>query len=130
MINFKEKKICEETFDEQTEMLTSREVEMKVFDDEEEVGYLQLFEKYDDEGDCEWLYLSTIQIYEAFRNQGRGTRVLRKLAEKYGVVYVCPSDDGNARLYERLGEEVAYRHVPHSLLGCYDNYGKMYRIEK
>ena len=128
-MEFKEK-ICEETFDEQTETLTSREIEMKVFDNEKEVGYLQLFEKYDDEGDCEWRYVSTIEIFEAFRNEGRGTKILRQLAEKYGVVYLCPSDDNNARLYERLGEEVEYRYVPQNLLGCYDNWGKMYCIEK
>ena len=129
-MELKEIKICEELFNEETETLTSREVEMKVFDDEKEVGYLQLFEKYDDEGDYEWLYVSTIEIYEAYRNQGRGTRVLRQLAKKYGVVYLCPSDDKNERLYERLGEEVEYKQIPESLIGSYDNYGKMYCIEK
>ena len=111
----------------------TREFEAKIFDDEingKEVGYLQLLESYDEDGDCEWLYVGTIEIHEAFRNQGRGTKVLRQLAEKYGTVYLCPTDDDNARLYERLGEEVDYRHVPDILMGCYDNWGKMYSIER
>ena len=82
---FKGTKICEETFDEETEKLTTRETETKIFDGEEEVGYLQLLESYDEDGDYEWLYVGTIEIHEAFRNQWRGTKVLRQLAEKYGT---------------------------------------------
>ena len=110
----------------------TREFEAKIFDDEingKEVGYLELLEKYDEDGDCEWLYVGTIEIHEAFRNQGRGTAVLRQLAEKYGKVYLCPMDADNERLYARLGEEVKYYHVPENIKGCYDAFGKMFLIE-
>ena len=116
----------------ETDRVATREVEAKIYDDEmaeNEVGYLELLEEYDNDGDCEWVYVAIIEIHEPFRNQGRGTKILRQLAEEYEKVYICPDNDDSARLYGRLGEKVGYNYIPETLLNFHDNWGKMFLIK-
>ena len=53
------------------------------------------------------VYIESLDIEEEFRNSGYGTQALLALKEKYGDVYLAPTDENNKRLYERLGEKVS-----------------------
>ncbi len=68
----------------ETDRVESREVDADIIEGEEKIGYVQFLEKVDEDGDYEWVYVSSIDIDEAVRNQGRGTAILRQFAEKYG----------------------------------------------
>ena len=116
----------------ETDVLSSKELDVKILSDDmtEELGYMTLFEYYDEDGNVDVLYVATIEIYEPYRNCGHGSSTLKQLAKKYGQVYLCPTDEDNERLYARLGEEVEYRHAPDCLKGCFDTWGTMYVIER
>ena len=50
-------------------------------------------------------YLENIDIDEAHRNKGHGTEALKEAAKMYWRVYIAPTNEDNARLYARLGED-------------------------
>ncbi len=54
----------------------------------------------DDDGN----YLEGLDIEEAHRGQGYGTKALHELAEVYGSYFLAPDNEGAQRLYERVAE--------------------------
>ena len=95
--------------------------------DGQKVGYITVFESYDEEEELSCAYLATIDVVEEYRNQGIGSQVIRGLAEEYGRIFLCPTDEDNARLYARLGEET--ERFPEEIQGCYDEWGRVFVIE-
>ena len=116
----------------ESDVLSSRNLDVKILSDDidKELGYMTLCETYDEDGDIDVLYVATIEIYEPYRNCGHGSSTLKQLAEKYGSIYLCPTDEDNERLYARLGKEVEYKYVPDCLKSCLDTWDTMYVIEK
>ncbi len=92
----------------------------------ETIGYVQMFENYDEDGDISTAYLATIEIDEQQRCKGYGAEAIKALTAQYGGIYLCPSNERCENLYQRIGEEI--EDIPEELEGCYDEYGKMYYI--
>lgn len=93
----------------------------------QKVGYITVFESYDEEEELSCAYLASIEVAEEYRNRGIGSQVIRALAEEYGRIFLCPTDDDNARLCTRLGEET--ERFPEEIRGCYDEWGRVFVIE-
>ena len=91
--------------------------------DGQKVGYITVFESYDEEEELSCAYLATIDVAEEYRNQGIGSQVIRGVAEEYGRIFLCPTDEDNAR----LGEET--ERFPEEIQGCYDEWGRVFVIE-
>lgn len=95
----------------------------------DKIGIVNTTIEYDDDGDIVYAYINDINITERQRCKGYGETVLKTLAQIYGVIYLCPENDRCKNLYDRIGENISYNHVPENLMGNYDEYGTMYRIE-
>lgn len=56
--------------------------------------------------DSESAYCERIDIDEAYRNQGHGTKLLKTLSSEFGSVFVAPDNEDAQRLYDRIGFDV------------------------
>lgn len=53
------------------------------------------------------IYLENLDIDEEHRNQGYGTQAIKLVAGMFWRVYIAPTNEDNARLYARLGEDAS-----------------------
>lgn len=118
-------KIAENIINEETDELVARWYNIKIYDDDQEVGYAELFVSYDEDGDEKSAYINSIEIYEQYRNHGFGTAALKEIAAEHGGIYICPDNEDAERLYARIGEETS---APDELEAEMDNWGVMYYI--
>ena len=116
-----------EEFRNNDDILVGIEYDADLMESGEKVGYVQVIESYDECGEVTCAYLASIEVIASHRNQGIGSKAIKELSEKYGAIYLCPTNEDNARLYARLGEEV--ESFPHELQGAYDEYGRVFLIE-
>ena len=58
----------------------------------------------DEDGD--YGYVDFIGVDEGFRGQGIGTSAIKEIVKDYFALYFAPTNEDNARLYDRLGEKV------------------------
>ena len=65
-----------------------------------------------DNARVDFCYLMNIGIDEKYRNQGRGEKVLKDLAEEFGTVYLRPSNPKCKHLYRRICDEMRYLSIP------------------
>ena len=93
------------------------------------IGYMQFFEGYDEDGELDFGFVLSFEVFEEFRNKGYGTQILKMLAQKYGKIYLCPTDENNERLYARIGEEIDFAKCPEMIQSNFDTYEKMFLIE-
>lgn len=100
--------------------------EMAIMLDDKKIGYAEVFVAYDEDGDETSAYVKSIEIYEAYRNNGYGTAILKKFAQEHGGIYIYPDNEGAKRLYEKLGEEI--ENIPYELQAEYDESGIMFYI--
>ena len=56
--------------------------------------------------DSESAYCERIDIDEAYRNQGYGTKLLKTLSSEFGSVFVATDNEDAQRLYDRIGFDV------------------------
>ena len=68
--------------------------------DGKEIGWASLIV------DSESAYCERIDIDEAYRNQGHGTKHLKTLSSEGGSVLVAPDNEDAQRLYDRIGFDV------------------------
>ncbi len=127
MLSLQEKSSEKFYQDEEETMLGTVFSEVSILKDDEKIGYYEVFETYDDDGDLSSAYVKSIGITEENRNKGYGTEVLKMLAEKYGKIYLYPDNDKCEHLYKRLGEVT--EDYPEELQCEVDNSGIMYVIE-
>ncbi|MBR0075681.1 MAG: GNAT family N-acetyltransferase [Synergistaceae bacterium] len=111
----------------ENDTLANKQVDFNFYDGDVHIGYMQFFEGYDDEGELDFGFVMSFEIFEAFRNKGYGTQILKMLAQKYGKIYLCPTDEDNERLYARIGEEI--EKCPEMIQSNFDTYKKMFLIE-
>ncbi|MBR0076257.1 MAG: GNAT family N-acetyltransferase [Synergistaceae bacterium] len=90
---------------------------------------MQFFEGYDEDSKLDFGFVLSFEVFEAFRNKGYGTQILKMLAQKYGKIYLCPTDENNERLYARIGEEIDFAKCPEMIQSNFDTYEKMFLIE-
>lgn len=97
-----------------------------IMDKDTKIGYIEVYEVLNEDNEIEYAYIKSIDIDESYRNQGRGAKVLKDLANLYGTIFICPDNENAARLYKRIGEEV---NRPPKEIECeLDNWGEMYKI--
>lgn len=113
---------------DETEQMQCRCYDADIMRDGEKIGYVQIFESYDEDGDLTSAYLASIDIDEAQRCKGYGAEIIQQLADQYDGIYLCPENERCEHLYQRMGEEL--EGAPEELEGCYDEYGKMYYIPR
>lgn len=118
-------KITENIINEETNELVARWYNIDIYEGETKVGYAELFVSYDEDGDEKSAYINSIEIYEAYRNNGLGTKTLKEIAAEHNGVYICPDNEDAERLYARIGEETS---APDELESEMDNWGVMYYI--
>ena len=116
-----------EEFRNAEDILVGTEIDASIIENGQKVGYVQVMESLDEDGYVSCAYLASIEVIESHRNQGIGSKTIKELSEKYGAIYLCPTDENNARLYARLGEEV--ENFPSELQGAYDEWGRIFLIE-
>ena len=116
-----------EEFRNAEDILVGIEIDASIIENGQKVGYVQVMESLDEDGYVSCAYLASIEVIESHRNQGIGSKTIKELSEKYGAIYLCPTDENNARLYARLGEEVD--DFPYELQGAYDEWGRIFLIE-
>lgn len=80
----------------------------KVFRDGAQVGKAEIMVPPEEKGDE--VYLSSLDVFEEYRNQGIGTQIIQDLAEEYGFLYFAACDENSERLYRRIGEEFTYNY--------------------
>lgn len=51
-------------------------------------------------------YIERIDVDEGFRGQGIGTEAIREIAGDFDSLFAAPDNEGAARLYARIGEQV------------------------
>ena len=117
--------IAENIMNEETNELVARWYNIDILKGETKVGYAELFVSYDEDGDEKSAYINSIEIYETYRNNGLGTKVLKEIAAEHGGIYICPDNEDAERLYARIGEETG---APDELEAEMDNWGVMYYI--
>ena len=127
MLELKEQSSEKYYKDEEETILRSIFFEVNIMKCNEKIGYYEVFETYDDDGDLSSAYVKSIGIREEYRNRGYGTNVLKQLAEKYGEIYLCPENDQCKHLYDRLGELT--EKYPDEIQCEVDTYGEVYVIE-
>lgn len=116
----------ENLFGADDETVIARFTDIKIMLDGEQIGYIEMFENLDEDGDTENTLVKSININEEHRNNGYGTAALKQLASEQGDIYICPDNEDAERLYQRIGEETD---APENLEGEMDEYGAMYIIE-
>lgn len=109
--------------------LSSKQVDFNFYDGDVHIGYMQFFEGYDEDSELDFGFVLSFEVFEAFRNKGYGTQILKMLAQKYGKIYLCPTDENNERLYARIGEEIDFAKCPEMIQSNFDTYEKMFLIE-
>lgn len=117
--------LAETIENEATNEVVAKWFDVKIMNDNEQIGYAELFVSYDEDGEKS-AYINSIEIYEQFRNCGHGTAAIRAIATEHDGVYICPDNEDAERLYKRIGEECG---APEELEAEMDNWGVMYRID-
>ncbi len=77
-------------------------------------------------------YVDWIEVTEEFQGQGIGTSAIKELAKIYQAVYLAPTNENNARLYARLGEQVIGDDVEASedTYFYYNNFDCLYYLDQ
>ncbi|MBR0075580.1 MAG: GNAT family N-acetyltransferase [Synergistaceae bacterium] len=115
MISFEEKEV------EMTSI--GRQIEIDCYNEDEERPHIATLKFLEEQN-----YVASIEVFEEFRNKGYGTEILKAFAQKYGKIYLCPTNEDNERLFARLGKET--ENFPETLLEFYVEHEKMFVIER
>lgn len=77
-------------------------------------------------------YVDYIEVEEGCRGQGIGTALIREVMKDFYKLYFAPTDENNARLYARLGEQVVgddvTTGVPYECLYYFDQGFGIYKV--
>ena len=103
----------------------ARTVKFKIFDEDEDknllIADMELFESK------EFCYIMSLFVSEPYRNRGYGTQILKTVARKHNHVYICPLNDDNVRLFNRIGEKT--ENFPRVLQMTVDLVGCIYELK-